>query len=464
MLEYIKNLPVEILGRHVLGYLDVKDLVWLERASTSRTSRQLFLQAAPHCPAVSIDSVYTDRFNFKKMCMWLWFAKKKLSIRSVAVNLPGGYQHLYITMRYESVRLALTSEVSSEHIQEVEHDGSKVIHLSIEGRQRRKVMEQLSKYTPNVTILDIYRASQNTAEWLTAELVSNWMLLSLRLDAPSTEMVINIVPHCPKLTSIMLYSDAGLDDAAVVAIAQHCPKLRKLTYHIAFDTDNVTALTYHSLLALSEHGLFLEELYIPFIPHIPTADIAKRCSHALSCIRNIRTYDLHDNDQDATILIPYMTGLTRVELNYYNAAYIPLLTQHCHKLLAIIVRDKHYTVADILSLCCGNPLLQELYCYCIVGITDAALIELIHACPHIHTLWLPFETDITDIGILALSEHCNQLQELSIWGCHKVTEVAVLQLLQRCRKLTKLYTSSSSLSKETWTQLDSNTQKIVIRC
>ena len=98
-----------------------------------------------------------------------------------------------------------------------------------------------------------------------------------------------------------------------------------------------------------------------------------------------------------------------------------------------------------------------------VRFTDTALLELIHACPHIHTLCLSYETDITDIGILALSEHYPLLQELDIGKCHKITEAAVLQLLQRCLKLTTLEVSSSSLSKETWIQLDKNTQKRVRR-
>ena len=97
-------------------------------------------------------------------------------------------------------------------------------------------------------------------------------------------------------------------------------------------------------------------------------------------------------------------------------------------------------------------------------LTDEVLVEVIHACPQLHTLHLPYETDITDIGILALSEHCLQLWLLAISKCEQVTEAAVLQLLQRCHKLTTLYVSSSSLSEDTWTQLDKNTQKRVSRC
>ena len=52
-----------------------------------------------------------------------------------------------------------------------------------------------------------------------------------------------------------------------------------------------------------------------------------------------------------------MTGLTSVELDTDFDSYIPLLTQYCHKLTKIDVRDINYTVIDLLSLCCANPLL-----------------------------------------------------------------------------------------------------------
>ena len=154
-----------------------------------------------------------------------------------------------------------------------------------------------------------------------------------------------------------------------------------------------------------------------------------------------------------------MTGLTSVHLDYYSHSYIPLLTQYCRKLTKIVAIYYQCHVTDILSLCCANPLLQELSCCFRCGFTDTVLIELIYACPHLHALYLPYETAITDLGILALSEHCHQLQWFNVKNCKQVTEAAVLQLLQSCRKLTRLEVSSSSLSELTWTQLDRNTQR-----
>ena len=121
-------------------------------------------------------------------------------------------------------------------------------------------------------------------------------------------------------------------------------------------------ITYTSLIALSERGLPLKELGINKIPNIPTADIARRCSHALSCIPHLNTNHLNQNVQDANTLLLYLTGLTSVDFSWNNNSYCftTIQTQLCHKLTKITVWSSCFPVADILSLCCANPLLQSL--------------------------------------------------------------------------------------------------------
>ena len=107
-----------------------------------------------------------------------------------------------------------------------------------------------------------------------------------------------------------------MDDSVVMSVAQHCPKLEKIIL------SDVNKITYKSFIALSEQCLPLEELDIAFIPYIPKADIVRRCSYALSCNSHLTTSDLHLNDLDVTILLPYLTGLTSVDLDYYANIYI----------------------------------------------------------------------------------------------------------------------------------------------
>ena len=317
----------------------------------------------------------------------------------------------------------------------------KVKSINVTKDQDKEVMEQLSVFAENIVKLQVAIDNSN---WLTVDILSRWKLKEIILvgDFVNKVLITLIVQTCTELTSIELQIwSTLLHDSVMNIIAQHCPKLKTLRI---FGKCNIT---YNSFIALSERGLPLEELYLRSIPNIPTADIAKCCSHALSCIRYLSTAGLDRKGQDFDILLPYMTGLTSVYIGDFSNLYIPLLTKHCSKITIITINDGDCDSVLLLSLCRANPLLQELS-YHSGRFTDTALIELIHACPHLHTLYLPYETDITDIGILALSKHCPHMQALSIRKCQKISEAAVLQLLQRCRRLKCLYVSMLSLSVE----------------
>ena len=445
MSKFHEDLPVELVGTNVLGYLSLKDIVLLERACGSKKSHQAFME-----PVVLPSSKHHN------MSVLLWFANRHCKIELLTIQLPDDSPGFHVkNLQVDYFDVQVTEYTTVERLQPILRNkmGFKISIFTIRGNVNKVVMEQLSACTGNVKQLTI-RYSNNCMDWLTADILSRWKLKEISFDS-AIHVELLLVLSKTELTSIKLLSN-NIDDAAVIAIAQHCPKLETLLLR----SSNIT---WASLLALSERGLPLEELDIDFIPNIPTTDIARRCSHALSCIRHISTDYLYENDQNANIIIPSMTRLTSVYFNNYSDSYIPLLTQHCHKLTKItVLYNNNYSVTDMLSLCRANPLL-EVFIYYQNGLIDAELKELIHACPHLHTLTLPYETNITDTGILALSENCPQLGWLNIRNCHKVTEAAVLQLLQCCRKLTTLEVSSSSLSEETWTQLDKNTQKRVCR-
>ena len=453
MSSLIEDLPVELVGTNVLGYLSLKDIVMLERACGSKKSHQQFCCCIPYCAAVELP--YSKHNSISAL---IWIAKRHCRVKYLSFLFVGDNPCLHVEgLQVDYFDLHVNDSATIENLKALQNGnmGYKVRSIDIYGHQNREFMEKLSACTGNTK--ELIMNSKKCIDSLTVDILSRWKLSKLNLAGASITTLLLIVQTCTELTSIKLYSST-VDDAVVIAIAQLCPKLETLK----LESRN---LTYHSLIVLSERGLPLKELYIEDIPIFPTADIARRCSHALSCIRYLdTTYDLYENGQNANILIPYMTGLTELQIGYCCRTYIRLLTQHCHKLTKIAEYNADCNISDILSLCCAKFLLEDLHIFGYAGITDTTLIELIHACPHINTLRLYNETNITDIGILALSEHSNQLQELDIGKCHKITEAAVLQLLQRCRKLTELVVSNSSLSEETWTQLDMNTQKRVSRC
>ena len=458
MLNLLEHLPVELLGTHVLGYISLKDIVMLERACGSKKSHQVLLDLILYCPSIKLP------LNKQRNKLILdWFVITQCRIDTLTLYLPGNIDIEGLNVDYFNLEISANLSGEYKHVFKDYSIRIKFQAITIFGNQNKEVIEQLSACTSatfrSIKELSIM-CSYNCMNWLTVDVLSRWKLNEFFLASSSvttSDIVTLIAQTCTELTSITLDSHA-VDDAAVIAIAQHCSKLENFVL-----LDDPT-ITYNSLLALSERGLPLKQLEIYTIPYIPTADIARRCSHALSCIRYLTTENLSGYGEHANLLLPYMTGLTSVYFNHLNNLFIPLLTKHFSKLTEIEVCGSDCHVTDMLTLYCANPLLQKLLYYHRVGISDTTLIELIHVCPHLHTLRLPYETDITDIGILALSEHCSQLQCLEVTNCKQLTEAAVLQLLQRCRKLTRLEVSNSSLSEETWTQLDKNIQKRVRRC
>ena len=368
----LEDLPVELVGANILGNLFLKDIVMLERASCNKKSHQAYLEYTRNCPPVELPSRKQPTISVLQ-----WFAKKNCRISLLEIRLTADNSVFTVSnLKVDNFRLLLDSDTPTDNLKLLKDNnmGGKLKELIVRRNQNKEVMEQLSVCTGNVKHLSI-RFSNHCMDWLT-NILSRWKLTEFDLAGVSiTTPILNIILQtCTKLSSIKLSSDT-VDDAAVIAIAQHCPTL----------TLRSSNITWTSLLALSERYP-LKDLYTPHIPNIPTIDIARRCSHALSCIRHVNTNNLYQNGQDASILIPYMTGLTSVHLNYYCDSYIPLLTQHCRKLTTIIVADDNWPVSDILSFCHTYPLLQVFNCYRHTGVTDTVLIELLHACPLIHTM------------------------------------------------------------------------------
>ena len=457
MFKWFENLPVELVGTNVLGMLGIRDIVILERACGSKASYQHFMNMIPYCTPVVLPSMKHDNISSSE-----WFAKRRCKITSLTITLCWNNATFHVkNLQVDNINLRINSKIDMYDCQPLFESDLRYKVKSIDvpaAAVDKEIMEQLSIFTENIVKLQVVSVNSS---WITENILSRWKLKEIILVGTVVNKVLLtlIVQTCTELTSITLDYACAEDDALVNIIVQHCHKLEKLILSA------INNITYNSLIALSERGLPSKELDIPYIPNIPTVNIARRCSHALSCIRHLYTNNLHRNGLDASTLLTYTTGLTSVNIKHHCNSYIPLLTLYCHKLTSITLDLSCYGIYDVLPLCHVNHIQQFRVYNSKKGtvVTDTALIELIHACPHLHALYLPYETEITDIGILALSEHCPQLQWLDVRRCTQVTDAAVLQLLQRCRKLTRLQVSSSSLSEETWAQLDKNTKNRVSR-
>ena len=91
MLRLLEDLPVELVGTNVLGYLSLKDIVMLERACGSKKSHQAFMEQIPHSPAVELS--YENNTNMTALS---WCAERHCQIRFLNISLPGYNPGLHI--------------------------------------------------------------------------------------------------------------------------------------------------------------------------------------------------------------------------------------------------------------------------------------------------------------------------------------------------------------------------------
>ena len=197
-----------------------------------------------------------------------------------------------------------------------------------------------------------------------------------------------------------------------------------------------------SLIALSERGLPLEELDIPWIP-ILSAVIAAQCAHALSQLFRLSTVYYLDNEimVDYSFAIQYMTGLREMELcdswDHLLLPHLLLQGQCCAGLERLtIYSDSSITpqhICELVARCCNLKILSISKSTCI---SDAELVELARSCPHLQEITLN-SSELTEEGVLALAAHCRQLREIHV-SYTALTEETVRQLAQHCRHLTKL--------------------------
>ena len=299
MLKWFEKLSVEIVGTNVIEILGIKDIVMLERACGSKASHQHFMNMITYSP-----SVILPLQNHSDIITLEWFAKRRCKLHSLTIFLPGNNAMFHVkNFSVDNIELRINSKMEMHDCQPLfESDlRYKVKFIDVTEDQNKEVMEQLSVFAENIEKMRMLTGRLN---WLTVDILSRWKLKEIILvgSVVNKDLITLIVQTCTELTSVEfnLWSTL-LDDSVMNIFSQHFPKLKRLLL------SSTTYITYNSLISLSERGLPIKELNISNIPLIRTADIARRCSHALSCIRYLNTANLDCNGHDASILLPYMT-------------------------------------------------------------------------------------------------------------------------------------------------------------
>ena len=153
MCKLIQDLPVELVGSKVLGYLSVRAIVMLERACNSKKSHQALLEQIPHCPPVDLPC-----YKYKKKPVLEWLAKRQCKICFLGIGFPEDNHCLHVkNLEVDHVCLDIMSVLTMESLEYLQESTivSKVRSVNIIIDQNRVVMDKLSVCARNVEHLRV---------------------------------------------------------------------------------------------------------------------------------------------------------------------------------------------------------------------------------------------------------------------------------------------------------------------
>ena len=108
MLYLLEDLPVELVGTNVLGYLALKDIVLLERACSSKASHQLLLNLIPYCPPVS-----TPVSKDVGVSSLIWFDTRRCKLNSIILSIPQDNPAFHVqNLLVDNIVLHIASKIS----------------------------------------------------------------------------------------------------------------------------------------------------------------------------------------------------------------------------------------------------------------------------------------------------------------------------------------------------------------
>ena len=313
MLEYLSQLPSEVIGQNMLGYLELADIIELEKSAASQKSQQFLKAIISYCPPIVFPKTWYKLSAKHEAINWCNNFRCRVQLLKIPVALLGevDFEHSVL----DNIELYLTWTLTQRNIIPLDDPNisRRITQLVIQGNPNSSVMEVLFPKLQHVRCLQIFDIQHTSIE-------TQWFIHAKHLGVTLKELYIShmfnpidmynlIAEYCPYLEKLSLsrgsggtvsntlqtivhncphlryldihlnYSSSAEADADLTAFAEKCPQLEELSLYCRQLTDqSVIALAQHcsrlkklrlqyckltaaSLIALSERGLPLEELF-----------------------------------------------------------------------------------------------------------------------------------------------------------------------------------------------------------
>ena len=215
MLEYLIQLPLEVLGQKMLIYLELIDIVQFENAAASQESQQLLQSILLYCPPIVV--LPSDTFHFNSECS-KWLHKRRCHVKLAQVSVNSLCQEDFEHSVLNNIELLINSTLSLDDITLLNsiYTTKNITHLRIQDNQDPKVMEVLFSLlnTTGSIIHFLHIKSSNLSKWFEHIKPIGPSLREIAVDQCVTNYttIITISEYCPNLEKLSCSSTSRLID------------------------------------------------------------------------------------------------------------------------------------------------------------------------------------------------------------------------------------------------------------
>ena len=164
MLQYLIQLPYASLGHDMLGFLELSDIINLERAAANRNWQQLLKTILPYCPPIVIFDT-SKKFKMKQ-AVCNWFHNRSCRVQEVHIYIKDLHELDFEHSVFVDIKLYCEEILSLEDIQPLKNSRiyNGITSVEIKSNQDPAVMEALFSLFSSVCSLIII--DSNPTKWI----------------------------------------------------------------------------------------------------------------------------------------------------------------------------------------------------------------------------------------------------------------------------------------------------------
>lgn len=157
MLKYLIQLPCEVLGQNILGYLDLINIIQLENAASNHKFQQLMKAILPYCPHLHvIGSDPYIPYELKRDGI-VWFNKRCCRAQFVRISVLSLGEIDFEYFELNIIELCLYKNTSLNDIAQLydPNISQRITQVQIRGFQDPAVMEVFFSLPSNSCVLSL---------------------------------------------------------------------------------------------------------------------------------------------------------------------------------------------------------------------------------------------------------------------------------------------------------------------